>query len=224
MTPKQRKQHFLSRAKEVHGMKYSYENVMYENTKTSVIITCKKHGNFLQQPKEHLQGYGCMKCGHERTISAHQRDQSWFLQRAKEVHGEYYDYSKAKYIGTLIPLIIICPDHGEFIQKPNYHLNSKTGCPHCIQSANERKIYNFLKEKKIKFQYEYAVKIPNRKRKLRFDFFLPDQNVFIEYDGEQHFRPVTFNGISMDEAKIIFSKTKERDATKINMQMIIILN
>lgn len=214
LPPHKRKQHFLIRAKEVHGTKYLYKKVKYINTKTPVIITCKLHGDFLQQPKEHLQGYGCMTCGHVNTVSAHQRDQTWFLKRAKQVHGDYYDYSKAKYVGTLIPLTIICPDHGEFTQKPNYHLNSKTGCPRCIQSANERKIYNFLSTNNIKFDYEYPVQVPNRKRKLRFDFFLPDYQLLIEYDGEQHFRPVTFNGITKSRAEKIFEKTKQRDADK----------
>ena len=53
-----------------------------------------------------------------------------FIEQARKIHGNKYDYSKVEYIDSLIPVIIICPIHKEFNQKPCYHLQSN-GCPKC---------------------------------------------------------------------------------------------
>lgn len=58
-----------------------------------------------------------------------------FLDKAKEKHNNYYDYSKVVYNGSLEKVCIICPKHGEFLQTPQSHLRGK-GCPKC---ANERR-------------------------------------------------------------------------------------
>ena len=62
-----------------------------------------------------------------------------FIDKAKTVHGNKYDYSKTVYKKSIIPVIITCPIHGDFIQKPNYHL-SGCGCPECgkITAKNAR--------------------------------------------------------------------------------------
>jgi uncharacterized protein with PIN domain len=53
-----------------------------------------------------------------------------YLQKAKEIHGDKYDYSKTVYVSSREPIIVICPIHGEFEQMPRLHL-SGTGCPKC---------------------------------------------------------------------------------------------
>lgn len=54
-----------------------------------------------------------------------------FIQKAKVVHGDKYDYSKVIYANNKTKVCIICPDHGEFWQTPDKHVNSKQGCPKC---------------------------------------------------------------------------------------------
>ena len=54
---------FIAEAKAVHGSKYDYSKVEYKNNKTKVCIICHIHGEFLQVPKDHLDGIGCKKCG-----------------------------------------------------------------------------------------------------------------------------------------------------------------
>ena len=49
---------------------------------------------------------------------------------------------------------------------------------------------------------------------MRFDYFIPDINLLIEVDGEQHFRPVCFGGITKERAELIFRKSQERDKIK----------
>ena len=115
---------FIRKAKEVHGDKYDYSKVEYVNGQTKLCIICPQHGEFWQKPLDHLKGNGCPRCiGRGQTIED-------FLKKAKEVHGDKYDYSKVKYVNQSTKLCIICPQHGEFWQKPLDHLNGK-GCPKC---------------------------------------------------------------------------------------------
>ena len=53
-----------------------------------------------------------------------------FIKRAKEIHGDKYDYSKAEYKSTRDRVCIICPTHGEFYQNANHHIR-RAGCPKC---------------------------------------------------------------------------------------------
>ena len=53
-----------------------------------------------------------------------------FIKRAREVHGDKYDYSKVKYVNSVTEVCIICKEHGDFWQKPRYHLCGN-GCPVC---------------------------------------------------------------------------------------------
>lgn len=54
-----------------------------------------------------------------------------FIKKARKVHGDRYDYSKAKYVDSKTEIVIICPVHGEFKQRPDNHVNGGKGCPEC---------------------------------------------------------------------------------------------
>lgn len=49
-----------------------------------------------------------------------------FIQKAVSIHGNKYDYSKAKYVSSHTPVEIICPIHGSFYQEPNSHIGKNT--------------------------------------------------------------------------------------------------
>jgi Zn-finger nucleic acid-binding protein len=123
-TKKLTTKNFIEKAKKIHGEKYNYSKVEYKNSRTKVTIVCSEHGEFEQTPKSHLRGNGCSKC------SGRYMDQEFFIQKAKQVHENKYDYSKVVYDNSQSKVIIICPEHGEFGQKPNSHLNGN-GCPKC---------------------------------------------------------------------------------------------
>ena len=79
------------------------------------------------------------------------------------------------------------------------------------------KIIDILEQNNISFVKEKTFDtciFPKTNSHLRFDFYLLDYNILIEYDGEQHFKPKCFGGCSLEEAKINFEKTKERDLFK----------
>lgn len=60
----------------------------------------------------------------------------WYIQKFQEVHGDRYDYSKVVYKTTREKVIIICQEHGEFLQTPQNHQAGK-GCPNC--QSNKKK-------------------------------------------------------------------------------------
>ena len=108
-----------------HDNKYDYSKVEYVNVRTKVTIICPEHGEFEQRPNDHLTGYGCPKCGGTQQLTTDD-----FIEKAKTIHGDKYDYSKSEYVKSHIKLTITCPLHGDWSVKPNNHLNGK-GCPKC---------------------------------------------------------------------------------------------
>ena len=146
---------FIERAKMVHGDKYDYSKTEYVNAKTKVCIICPKHGEFWQLPHSHLSGSGCPICNRiKRSL------ESTFIENAKKVHGNKYDYSKVKYINKDTKVCIICPIHGEFWQRPHNHVHGKQGCPECGKKyAREWRKYDFnvfLKASKERFGDKYS--------------------------------------------------------------------
>ena len=129
---------FIKRAREVHGDTYTYGSVKYVNQQTKIIITCPKHGDFQQLPTNFIRGYGCPKC------SKNVRDTETFINKAKDVHGNRYDYTKVLYKRTDFPVTIICPEHGEFEQLPSVHL-SGSKCPKCSHRSYKLTTEEFIK-------------------------------------------------------------------------------
>ena len=128
---------FIHKAIEVHGDTYDYSKTEYMNNLKEVIIICKEHGEFLQLPKTHKRGSGCITCGKERISNSHKMKTEDFIQKAIEVHGDKYDYSKTEYIKSNQKVIIICKEHREFLQLPNAHLK-KHGCRLCANCNSSK--------------------------------------------------------------------------------------
>ena len=116
---------FIEEARKVHGDKYDYSKVEYVNASTKVCIICPIHGEFWQNPANHLQGQGCPACGNVKHKTTED-----FIKEARKVHGDKYDYSKVEYKNANTKVCIICPIHGEFWQTPHMHLQGK-GCKKC---------------------------------------------------------------------------------------------
>jgi hypothetical protein len=107
---------FVIDAKKIHGDLYNYSKSDYQNARKKVIIICDKHGEFSQPPNAHLSGRGCQKCaGYHKTTAE-------FIEEAREVHGDLYDYSETDYIGYDVKVLIIDPEYGKFFQIPSNHL------------------------------------------------------------------------------------------------------
>lgn len=136
---------FVARAKETHGDSYSYLEATYTNASSKTTITCPKHGDFDQVARFHYQGQGCPKCGTDRSAESVRSNSKVFIEKARSVHGDFYDYRSSDYTLSTDPLTILCPSHGTFQQKPNDHLDGH-GCPSCGigKSSLEERLYEAL--------------------------------------------------------------------------------
>jgi very-short-patch-repair endonuclease len=171
---------FVKRAQEVHGEKYDYSKVVYVSGRKNIIIICNKHKEFFQTPLNHLKGHGCNDCGTELTAEKKQLSTEEFISKAREVHGDTYDYSEVDYVGSHIDVKIKCKKgHGIFHQQPANHITNRAGCGKC-RNKREGRIAKILERKGIKHK---SLTIKGK----RFDFFLSDYNLIIERDGEQHY-------------------------------------
>lgn len=125
-------ENFIKKSRNVHGDKYDYNKVCYIDSRTKVCIICPEHGEFWQEPSSHIRGYGCPKCANKERGDKKRMTREEFINRSKEVHGYRYDYSKVEYVNSNTEVCIICPEHGEFWQKPVVHIKQKSGCPKCV--------------------------------------------------------------------------------------------
>ena len=201
---------FIENAKKIHGNKYSYSKVKYINNHTPVCIVCPIHGEFWQTPNAHLSGNGCSRCSKKNKHTTCE-----FIELAKKIHGNKYDYSKVEYINNSTKVRIICPEHGEFWQTPNAHINSSQGCPICRESKLEKEIRMFLNEHNINYTQRKTFDWLKKEKLLHYDFFLADYNIAIECQGLQHYKPIKYFGGEKQLAKQqeydLFKKIKSEE-------------
>jgi len=201
---------FIEKSKALHGNKYGYDKVIYKQNKIKVCIICSTHGEFYQTPNDHLKGWGCDKCRQEKTGLSLRLTNEEFVEKAKLVHGDRFDYSLSNYINHTTKVCIVCYEHGKFWQKPNDHLNGQ-GCPICKASKGELLIKVILDKYNINYIQEY--KIPNQIYKFRYDFYLPEHNLLIEFHGRQHYEFIPYFHKTEDN----FLQYKQRDIFKIEL-------
>ena len=205
---------FIEKARRIHKNKYNYSKTKYINHRTRIIITCPIHGDFLQSPNSHLSSSGCPKCAKNQVLSTEE-----FIQKAIKVHKSRYDYSKVKYINNHTYIIITCPIHGDFLQCPGNHLSGQS-CPFCFKKK-EHKIKKLLEKyfnkKNIKCQYKIWDRYKDYDHKRYCDFWLEKdgRKIMIEYDGHQHYMPVRFGGMSLEQAERNFIRQQKIDKRDI---------
>lgn len=205
---------FIDKAINIHGDKYDYSLVEYTTGRNKVKIICKKHGVFKQKVDAHLNGQGCSKC---RMV-----DKDQFIKRANKIHLNNYDYQLISFNNTYEKVNIICPVHGIYSQRISSHLDGQ-GCPKCMSSKGERSIMYFLDNIKIKYKHQYKFKDCVHKKPLIFDFYLPEYNISIEYNGKQHYESIDFyGGIKEFEKRKIRDNIKEQYCLNNNIELIII--
>ena len=210
---------FKETANIVHNNKYDYSLIKeYKGIYTKVPILChqkdefgREHGEFWQTPKHHLNGFGCKKC------SSNYMDIDLFVERSNKVHRNKYKYTNIiEYTNNHSKVPIECPEHGIFLQSPTCHLNGQ-GCPYCKESHLERTVNNALIDNDIALDREYRFKwLTNDKTgyMLSLDFYLPDYNVAIECQGEQHFISNFYKSKGIEYAEEHLKGVQYRDMHK----------
>jgi hypothetical protein len=207
---------FIEESVLIHDNKYDYSISNYQNAITPINIICPIHGEFKQIPSTHLKGKGCPKCaGKNKTTSE-------YIKEVNLTHNSMYDYSLVKYENSLTKINIICPIHGIFEQTPNAHLSGH-GCSICKESKGEKEITKFLIENKIKFIKQHTFDDCKNIKKLPFDFYLPEYNICVEFNGEQHYKPIKhFGGLPRFKKQLITDKIKNDYCINNNLKLLII--
>ena len=201
---------FLDMAHKKFGNKFDYSKMKYVNYTTPIKIICPIHGEFQTTPEHHVESStGCAKCGRQKANKTESDTQEEFIAKATKVHFNKYDYSKVTYVNSQTKVCIICPEHGEFWQRPASHISGQ-GCPKC-RLVGQTRLYNKLKEAfstlEILFEANNT-KVPWISNQ-RLDIYIPKINMAIELMGPQHYKEIPFfkSGGSLE-------KTQERDTEK----------
>ena len=177
----------IEKCKLIHKNKYDYSKSVYLGNRKKIIIICPIHGDFLMTPFNHcISKQGCKYCNYILTTDD-------FIKRSNKMHKNRYDYSKSVYCNDRVKIEIICKKHGSFFQRPSSHYTGN-GCPTCRQSTGEKLISEFLDENFIKYEQQKKFIDCKNKLQLKFDFYISDFNIIIEYDGIQHYKPIEFFG------------------------------
>jgi hypothetical protein len=167
---------FIVKAREVHGDRYNYDEVVYVNAHAKVRIICPEHGVFEQKPNSHLSGSGCAKCtGRNKTTEE-------FVAQARAVHGDRYMYDEVAYVRGNLKVLITCPEHGVFEQAAKGHLTGK-GCPRCAtrNATTEEFITKVKKTHGDRYGYDEVVYV-NSTTKVRIT--CPEHGVFEQAPSE----------------------------------------
>lgn len=190
---------------------------IYVNNATKMPYICNKHidkgiqwNNWI-----HLKtGRGCYYCGRESMVEK----QKYSIEEVRatiEANGKnkllsnytsYKDYN----------LLITCEQCGKpYITSYGCYLNGKTKCNDCTCSIGEKTIINYLNDNNYLYEHDsHEIYTDYWDNPLRFDFYLPKNNLAIEYDGEQHYKAIDFTGEGAEIANIRFSESQERDQAK----------
>jgi len=219
------KDEFIIKSTNIHNNKYNYSLVEYINNKTKVKIICPIHGIFEQRPDNHLGlKQNCPKCGNNSVSLKNGSDKDTFINKSIIIHGKKYNYDQVNYKNNITKIKIVCEKHGIFEQTPNHHLRGQ-GCPICSESKGEKIIRTFLLKNNIIFITQKIFEDCKFKNFLPFDFYLPEINSCIEFDGEQHFKPINFfGGLKSFEELKIKDKIKNNYCQKNNIKLIRLKN
>jgi hypothetical protein len=136
MAKKLKQEEYIKRCNIIHNNKYDYSKTVYKNARTDLIIICKTHGEFQQNPRSHTTGKGCPKCGYklgrDKAALTNRKSRAHFIEEAKKLYGDKYDYchipEKPRRHGKYE---IICKEHGIFIQSLKEHLQGHR-CRKCV--------------------------------------------------------------------------------------------
>lgn len=206
---------FITKAKNIHGDRFDYSKTIYNGMPNKIIVICKAHNvEIAQTPINHLHGpISCPMCNKNINLKI---TRELFVKRAVKKHSNKFDYSLVNFKDENDIIQIICPKHGVFKQNLRKHLRGGD-CPDCIAeivktkaiSVGETQIEIWLKRHSINFNKQKTFNNCKNKIPLRFDFYLPEYNMLIEYDGKQHYEPIEYMG-----GKFGFEYRKQNDKIK----------
>jgi len=171
---------WVVRFKEVHGDRYDYSLVEYQDYKKPVVINCSEHGNFFQTPDNHYRGQGCPKCKNNKFGVDRQLPFNVVVNRAKKLHGDKFTYSCDDWKSLNKSKIQVSCAHGTFEQIAVNVLSGRISCQKCgnMKSSPEQEVADFLKIFTTVKQRDRSLIAPKE-----LDIYLPDDKLAVEFHG-----------------------------------------
>lgn len=200
---------FKKQIKDRSGGKYKLKS-KYTGMNNPIEVECKIHNiTFKRSPKTMMKGSNsCPMCKGELASETQLKPEELFIQELKDRH-EGAIVAEDKYKGTHKVIDFRCKICDTvFSTEPNAVLRI-SGCPTCAEPRGERTIRDYLEINNIQYEPQKRFEECRYIRPLVFDYFLPEYNMLIEYDGMQHYKPIQYFG--GEEA---FIEQQERDNIK----------
>lgn len=193
--------------KYIESFGYKLLSGEYENGKSVLTVVCSEgHEYQTTMLRFKNQESRCPICSRKKASEKRKHDYNFI----KEMIGIYgYELLSTEYKDVKSPLLIKCPNGHEFEMSFDKFNNSNHRCTKCSESKGEREVRIFLDKYKIKYIIQHRFDDCRFYYTLPFDFYLPDYNYCIEFDGEQHFEIFKYFG-GLDK----FIDTKIRDTVK----------
>lgn len=167
-------QKFIEKAVAVHGDRYDYSRVEYVLGTSSVEIICEEHGPFMQLRGNHIKGAGCTRCTPQKTSKED------FIRRAREKHGNFFDYSFVSFKKTRDKVEIICPTHGSFLQQARDHMRG-IGCRNCSNDSKRVGFSDFVERSRTKHGNKYVYQESNWTGDSRTVIECPVHGEFLQF-------------------------------------------
>lgn len=203
------------------GKEEFLNRVLEANPNTEILYTddFTYHGKSLVRCKIHdseryvnnanlIKGCGCKECGNEKTRKRKARTQEEFVSEVAKIspHIEVL----GEYVNARTKIKVMCKNHNEiYYVTPDLVLNGTGNCPKCTMTSGEYKVANYLDAEGYEYISQYSFDGDGDIKNKRYDFYIPSLNTCIEYDGIQHFEPVTTFG-----GEETFKYTQKCDAIK----------
>ena len=182
----------------------------YVKSSEKIIVECLKCGNdFPISPNNLLRGKGCPRCVGKYRITHLE-----FIEKLRDISPNIEILSEYK--NTHSSVKCRCKIDGCIWYAPPHDLLKYSGCPVCSSSKGENRIATYL----YKNNYEYIAQKTFgdlkgiKKGHLSYDFYIPSKNILIEYQGQQHERPVDFLNMGQKYAEECFKRQKKHDELK----------
>lgn len=170
---------YVDGASKIHGRKYTYSKLDYENGGATIAYSCPQHGEQRQLASDHMEGTGCRKCGFEVISKLKRFSFEDFIVEASNAHLDKYLYVGLTFEDKSI-VHYICPKHGMHSQSASSHLGG-AGCPRCsnLISKPSVEIKDYIESLGLGTKQEH--RFPDTRKAV--DIIVPSLRLAVEYNG-----------------------------------------
>lgn len=187
----------------------------YINSNTRIRVECLDSNcgyTWESLPYDLVHGKGCPECFRRMFAKLRSKSHEEFVKEVTQSNSGVQ--VTGRYVNLKTKVETICVKCGRVWMANPSTLLKGHACPYCVESSGEVAVANALDSLNIKYERQKVFKDCCYKKPLRFDFYLPDFQTCIEYDGRQHFEPVTFGSCDEEQALKEYYATQSRDKVK----------